>query len=254
MPPFACSLPVYSCGCLSRCARRLHRLAPVPNPGGKRGARVSASAAPACRRDMDQRAWNAYGRAVGELLKTRALRGIQEKQPAAGRAGRRLYRSARCRGEPGQQEPSQAAHCPCAASPWSARDRSRLMSMMCLDTPALAVCRSYAQPVFVAQIVRQQIGICRSKPDTGCIAADGPNQLRCELHCWSLQGLLRAHTRGRSGAYPCSHCRIYDNVGHETQRDQSDRIVLKRFSWLARHMQSYAQTHCRAAPTRRTHP
>ncbi|MER8537613.1 hypothetical protein NKH61_33690 [Mesorhizobium sp. M1005] len=30
-----------------------------------------------------------------------------------------------------------------------------------------------------------------------------------------------------SGGHGCIRCRIFDDVGHETQRDQGDRIVMK---------------------------
>ncbi|WP_206631407.1 hypothetical protein, partial [Mesorhizobium sp. M7A.F.Ca.MR.362.00.0.0] len=50
-----------------------------------------------------------------------------------------------------------------------------------------------------------------------------------------------------------TRCRILDDVGHVTQRFQSDRIVPKRFSQLARRLRPYAQKHCDAAPTGRTH-
>ncbi|RWM77798.1 hypothetical protein [Mesorhizobium sp.] len=52
----------------------------------------------------------------------------------------------------------------------------------------------------------------------------------------------------------------FDDVGHETQHDQRDRIVLKSFSHLARHMLGYPQSlpapHAEraAAGTEENHP
>lgn len=51
-------------------------------------------------------------------------------------------------------------------------------------------------------------------------------QFRGELHCYSAVPTELAQ-EVLSGGHGCIRCRIFDHVGHETQRHQGDRIVLK---------------------------
>lgn len=70
-------------------------------------------------------------------------------------------------------------------------------------------------------------------PDTGdVVVVDGPvadvdpklGQFRGELHFRSAH---RVAQEVLSGGHGCVRCRIFDDVGHETQRHQGDRIVMK---------------------------
>lgn len=72
-------------------------------------------------------------------------------------------------------------------------------------------------------------------PDTGdVVVVDGPvadvdpklGQFRGELHCL-FRSAHRVAQEVLSGDHGCVRCRIFDEVGHETQRHQGDRIVMK---------------------------
>ncbi|MER8766256.1 hypothetical protein [Mesorhizobium sp. M0968] len=68
-------------------------------------------------------------------------------------------------------------------------------------------------------------------------------QFRGELHCYSAVPTELAQ-EVLSGGHGCTRCRVFDKVGHETHRNQSHVIGVKRFSRLARHVQGYPQTRC----------